>query len=114
MATAAFLSATDPMTLVLITTLWGFVGFGYSVTLTPSGRLLTRSAKAEDRPALFAAQFTLSHACWLVLYPLAGWLMTQFGATVALTWMTCAAICGLGTALLIWPRSEKHSATHQP
>ncbi|WP_299888275.1 MFS transporter [uncultured Ruegeria sp.] len=114
MATAAFLSAMAPITLSLLTILWGLVGFGYAVTLTPSGRLLTRSAPAEDRPALFAAQFTLSHACWLVLYPLAGWLMTRFGATVALAWMTSAAIFGLVTAVLIWPRSESHSATHQP
>lgn len=46
------------------------VGLGYSAVLTPSGRLLRRSAHAQDRPALFAAQFALSHACWLVTYPL--------------------------------------------
>lgn len=40
--------------------------------LTPTGRLLRRSAEAGDRPALFAAQFVLSHACWLLTYPLAG------------------------------------------
>ena len=28
---------------------------------------------AEDRPALFAAQFTLSHCGWLATYPLSGW-----------------------------------------
>lgn len=28
----------------------------------PSGRLLCRSAGAADRPAIFAAQFALSHA----------------------------------------------------
>ena len=45
---------------------WLLVGLGYSAVLTPSGRLLRRSAHAQDRPALFAAQFALSHACWLV------------------------------------------------
>ena len=30
------------------------------------GRLLRRSADAGDRPALFAAQFALCHACWLL------------------------------------------------
>jgi hypothetical protein len=62
---------------------WLLVGLGYSAVLTPSGRLLRRSAHAEDRPALFAAQFALSHACWLVTYPLSGWLMTQFGRSRA-------------------------------
>lgn len=107
MAVAGSLFALVPMNLLGVTVLWAGVGFGYSATLTPSGRLLTRSANPEDRPAVFAAQFTLSHACWLVLYPLAGWLMTSQGAEQALLWMTCAAILGLGTALFIWPRTDR-------
>jgi hypothetical protein len=39
---------------------------------TPSGRLLRRSSHTENRHALFAAQFSLLHACWLVTYPLVG------------------------------------------
>ncbi len=114
MAAAAFVSMSDLLSLPALTALWAIAGFGYSMTLTPSGRLLTRSAGPEDRPALFAAQFTLSHACWLVLYPLAGWLMTRYGATTALTGMTCAAVLGLTTALMIWPRSGTAPATHKP
>lgn len=57
---------------------WFIIGAGYSTVLTPSGRLLKRSAHAEDRPAVCAAQFALSHACWLVIYALAGWLITRF------------------------------------
>ena len=55
---------------------WLLAGLGYAAVPTPSGRLLRRSAHAEDRPAIFAAQFALSHACWLLTYPLAGLLMT--------------------------------------
>jgi H+ antiporter protein len=62
---------------------WLVIGVGYSTILTPSGRLLKRSAHPEDRPAVYAAQFALSHACWLVTYPLAGWLITVSGAAVA-------------------------------
>lgn len=36
-----------------------------------------RAAPAEDRPALFAADFALSHACWLLCYSLAGWLAAR-------------------------------------
>jgi MFS family permease len=43
--------------------LWFLIGMGYSMAQTPSGRLLRRSSLPEDRPALFAAQFALSHAC---------------------------------------------------
>ncbi|WP_339561237.1 MFS transporter, partial [Pseudomonas sp. EA_65y_Pfl1_P113] len=38
---------------------WPILGIAYSMSITPSGRLLRRSASAEDRPALFAAQFAL-------------------------------------------------------
>ncbi|MDT3713687.1 MFS transporter [Pseudomonas soli] len=68
--------------------LWVVLGAGYSLAQTPSGRILRRSSSAQDRPTLFAAQFALSHACWLITYPMAGWL----GASVNLT----AAFVGLG------------------
>ena len=91
---------------------WLLVGLGYSAVLTPSGRLLRRSAHAEDRPALFAAQFALSHACWLVTYPLSGWLMTQFGPLVALG--VLAALAGIGTlsALRLWPQKDPEILEH--
>jgi MFS family permease len=53
--------------------LWVIMGFGYSLTITPAGRALRRSSTAQDRPALFAAQFALSHACWLIAYPWRDW-----------------------------------------
>jgi MFS family permease len=112
MAGAAMTSGA--LTLPLLTAFWACVGFGYSMTLTPSGRLLTRSARPEDRPAVFAAQFTLSHACWLVLYPLSGWLMTRFGATVVMTTTTCVSALGIAAALIIWPRSDKAPSAQKP
>ncbi len=91
---------------------WLIAGFGYSAVLTPSGRLLKRSAHAEDRPAVFAAQFALSHACWLVTYPLSGWLMTQLGAIPAL--VTLAALAGIGimVCLLQWPSGTAGEIEH--
>src|SRR3546814_17238563 len=59
--------------------LWLLLGIGYSLTQTPSGRLLRRSSNCEDLPALFASQFALSHACWLFSYPPAGWPGAQIG-----------------------------------
>lgn len=114
MGLAAVLSAPASLSLALLTAVWGLVGLGYSMTLTPAGRLLTRSTQPEDRPAVFAAQFTLSHACWLLLYPFAGWLMTRFGTTAALTCMSVAAALGLTTALVIWPRAGQAAPAHKP
>ena len=111
MAIAAVLSSTVPMTLGLLTLIWAAVGFN-SATLTPSGRLLTRSAHPEDRPAVFAAQFTLSHACWLVFYPLADWLMTRFGATVVMAVLATGAVMGLSLAIRFWSRDSDTAVVH--
>lgn len=82
---------------------WLLSGLGYSTILTPSGRLLKRSAAAPDRPAVFAAQFTLSHGCWLVTYPLAGWSMSRFGMAPSLLLLSAIACLGLIYAQRQWP-----------
>ncbi|ODT80684.1 MAG: MFS transporter [Pelagibacterium sp. SCN 64-44] len=92
--------------------LWALVGAGYSAALTPSGRLLRRSAHPEDRPAVFAAQFALSHACWLLTYPLVGWLGATFGMSFAFIAMSAIGAIGVGTALRVWPRSDPEVITH--
>ena len=91
---------------------WFAVGAGYSAVLTPSGRLLRRSARPEDRPALFAAQFALSHACWLLAYPLAGWLMTEHGAVAALLALAGLASISALVALRLWPGDEGEPVEH--
>lgn len=91
---------------------WLLVGLGYSAVLTPSGRLLRRSAHAEDRPALFAAQFALSHACWLLTYPLSGWLMSQFGLIVAFAVLAVLAGAGILTAVRLWPVEDPETLEH--
>ncbi|MGE4427256.1 MAG: MFS transporter [Solirubrobacteraceae bacterium] len=67
--------------LVVVLLVWLLTGAALALVETPSGRVVHRSERDGDGPALFAAQFSLSHACWLVAYPLAGGL----GATVGIT-----------------------------
>lgn len=83
--------------------LWFLIGAGYSMAQTPSGRLLRRSSATEDRPALFAAQFALSHACWLITYPLAGWAGARFGLPVAALLLAMIAAIGVLAATRLWP-----------
>ena len=97
-----------PMLLIL----WVLVGAAYSAALTPSGRLLRRSAHPEDRPAVFAAQFALSHACWLLTYPLVGWLGATFGMGLAFFAMAAIGTAGVGAALRVWPKSDPEVVTH--
>ena len=56
----------------------------------------------DELPAAFAAQFSLSHACWLVTYPLAGWLGTVGLGTAAIV-LAVVAAAGTVTATFLWP-----------
>jgi predicted MFS family arabinose efflux permease len=91
---------------------WFLLGIAYSMSVTPSGRLLKRSANADDRPALFAAQFALSHMCWLICYPLVGQLGARVGMTAAFAGMAIVAGVGTVLALWFWPRSDPDSLPH--
>lgn len=91
---------------------WALLGAGMSLVLTPVGRVLRRAADTADRPALFAAQFSLSHLCWLLAYPIAGWGATLAG--FAATWTVLGAIGAVGvlTAVRVWPRHDVNSPVH--
>ncbi|WP_299846476.1 MFS transporter [uncultured Paracoccus sp.] len=93
--------------------LWLVIGFGYSVAQTPSGRLLRRSAHAEDRPAIFAAQFALSHACWLICYPLAGRFGAGFGLGATFVIMSAIGLIGIILALRLWPAGDPSDIPHE-
>ena len=92
--------------------LWFLLGVGFSLAQTPAGRLLQRSAHPEDRPALYTAQFALSHAAWLITYPLAGWLGA--GAGLDVTFLALAALSAIGLILAtqFWPRAEERDPEH--
>jgi len=92
--------------------LWLLLGIGNGMAMTPSGRLLRRSAHPGDRPALYAAQFALSHACWLITYPLAGWLGAQSGTGTAFALLAALTASGLAAAAAVWPRKDPEEITH--
>ena len=92
--------------------LWALMGGLYSAVLTPAGRLLRNSAHANDRPALFAAQFALSHVCWLATYPIAGWVGQAFGLGVAMLLLGSVAVFGAGLALVVWRRESGEILAH--
>ncbi|MFT8439568.1 MAG: MFS transporter, partial [Acetobacter fabarum] len=94
--------------------LWAVLGVGYSVAQTPSGRLLRRSGTAEDRPALFAAQFSLSHLCWLLAYPLAGRGGAAFGLPVAAMGLCVLAVMATALASLVWPADNPDTSEPAP
>ena len=92
--------------------LWFVLGLGYSLAQTPSGRLLRRSSSNVDRPALFAAQFALSHACWLITYPLAGWLGARFGLGVSFATLGVLAGAAVLLSTRLWPVEDPVELVH--
>ncbi|MGE4609986.1 MAG: MFS transporter [Paracoccaceae bacterium] len=96
----------------LFLALWAVAGLGYSAILTPAGRLLRRSSNAAERPALFAAQFALSHACWLVTYPLAGWIGGAFSISVAFAILGILAAVAIAVSFRFWPHQVDPKLEH--
>ncbi|KOG34130.1 MULTISPECIES: MFS transporter [Streptomyces] len=92
--------------------LWAVVGAAGSAVLTPGGRVVRRSAGSGDLPAAFAARFSLSHACWLVTYPLAGWLAVRSGPAVAAAVLAAVALLGAVGAARLWPRTDPVELPH--
>lgn len=89
-AIITMLPATSPSWVALMVT-WLFLGAATALILTPSARLLRRSSNETNRPAVFAAQFSLSHACFIITYPTAGIL----GALVGIP-ATALVLAGVG------------------
>lgn len=92
--------------------LWAAIGFGFSLTQTPIGRIINRSAREADRGAVFAAQFALSHACWLVTYPLAGWIGAGAGLSVAALVLAIIGAAGVVAVLRLWPAQDQSVLPH--
>ena len=92
--------------------LWFCLGLGYSLVQTPSGRLVRRSSREEDRPALFAAQFALSHACWLITYPLVGWLGATAGLSASFVTLAVLACAATIASARLWPAPDPSEVAH--
>lgn len=98
--------------LAALIVLWAVIGFGFSLTQTPIGRIVDRSAQPADRGAVFAAQFALSHACWLVTYPLAGWIGAGAGLSAAALTLAVIGSAGLVAVWHLWPAEDQPVLAH--
>lgn len=85
--------------------LWALMGAATAAVLTPSARLLRRNSTEQNRPAVFAAQFSLSHACFLLTYPLAGLLGAAIGLPAVGLVLTGIGVVGLAFTVLAWRRA---------
>ncbi|WP_028478983.1 MFS transporter [Nocardia sp. CNY236] len=82
---------------------WVVLGAGTSMVNTPAARLVRAQTTPEVRTAVFAAQFSLSHACFLVTYPIAGWVGAAAGQPAAAMVLAAMATLAAITAARLWP-----------
>ncbi|MFV6031577.1 MFS transporter [Streptomyces sp. NPDC056264] len=94
--------------------LWLVTGAAGSAVLTPGGRVVRGSVRSRDLPAAFAARFSLSHACWLLTYPLAGLLAATAGPAASAAVLAAVALAGATGAAGLWPREDPAAGRGTP
>ena len=102
-ALAAAVAALRPSWVVLLA-VWVLLGVGTSMINTPSARLLRRAATDDTRSYLFTAQFSLSHACFIIGYPVAGWVGAIAGQPASAAVLAILATLSTVAAFRLWPR----------
>lgn len=75
--------------------LWPVLGAALALMQTPMSQVLRLHIAEKDLDAVFAAQFSLSHACYLVAYPLAGWAGSEVGPAWATLVLMLIGLCGV-------------------
>lgn len=101
--TAAVFTVTNPDPPVLMA-LWATLGAATAMVTTPAGRLLARTG--PDRTAVFTAQFSLSHAGFLLTYPIAGWVGANVDHGLAATILAILATGAAASAVRITVRGR--------
>lgn len=86
--------------------LWTMAGGCASAMGTPSARVVRRHARDAEMSSLFTAQFSLSHACFLLTYPVAGWVGAAWGLSISAGILAALATLGTIAALLLWRSDE--------
>ncbi|MGW6588539.1 MFS transporter [Streptomyces globisporus] len=116
LAAVAALTARAPSTgsWAGILAAWAAIGAASCAVLTPGGRVIRRSTSDADLPAAFAAQFSLSHACWLLTYPLAGLLTADAGLPVTAAVLGAVALAAATAASASRPARDPAPARRAP
>lgn len=89
----------------MLAVIWIALGAGTSMINTPSARLLRAQSDVDTRASVFTAQFSLSHACFMLTYPIAGWLGAASSQFTAAATLTAVATLAAVTASRVWPTS---------
>ncbi len=93
--------------------LWAVLGAATALVLTPSARLIRRATDDGNRTSAFTAQFSLSHAAYIVTYPAAGALGMLIGLPMTALALGSLAATACLVAWAIWRPSAIASPRNQ-
>lgn len=97
--------------LTVLALLWAILGAGQALVAIPSSTLLAEHSFPEERGKVYAAHFALTHACWLVTYPVVGHAAARWGAPHTFT--VAGVVCLLIT-LVAWLMGGSRAAHVHP
>ena len=103
---AALIGSAAPGGWPVLLVLWAVLGAWGAMVSIPSSRLVVRASTPDDRQSLFSAQFALSHACYLVTYPLAGFAGSALGQGHAAALLAIVATIAALGAVRLWPARQ--------
>ncbi|RXK11908.1 MFS transporter [Halarcobacter mediterraneus] len=104
-------SSLNPNT-ILFLLLWFFLGVGLSLIQVPAGFLVRISCKEEDSTNYFTANFSLSHLCWMIAYPLSGYMGVTYGLSTTFILFSFLCVSSTIIAYKIYPNPDKLELKH--
>jgi MFS family permease len=107
----AAISTSSAGSFAAVLVAWFVIGASISMMLTPSGRIINRSVTPGERPAAFAANFSMSHAFFLASYPIAGWAGSALGVPGAALVLGAIAVVAVGAAVVLWRTADDQQAS---
>lgn len=105
--------ALTPQALWSLLLLWALLGAALGAGVTTAGRVLLHSSSERDRPAVFAAHFSIAHAAWLITYPVAGVVGARYGLDTAFLVLGVMAALGTLLAMRAWPAGLVSTLEHE-
>ncbi len=102
--------------LALLVGLWMLNGAGQALIGIASSTLLAEHTRENERGRVYAAHFALTHACWLVTYPVIGNAAARWGTPVTFTTAGVVALCVAVFSAVTTraPGAHAHSARNEP